>query len=100
MNLYIDDVREAPEGWAIARTYDDAIRLLSRWQYEIVSLDHDLGESMTGYDILRTMDEGVVHCPQEIWLHTYNPVGRARMAQVLRRMLGEGRVRCRPKDLP
>lgn len=50
MNLWLDDVRPAPEGWHWATTARDAIAFLhaesrSGQKIEAVSLDHDLGAS-------------------------------------------------------
>jgi hypothetical protein len=90
MNLWIDDVREEPEGWAVARTYADAYRLLGRFPYEVVSFDHDLGDegSPTGYDLLCAIERGDLPCPPEIRIHSMNPVGRQRMAVVAQRLRG------------
>ena len=32
---YVDDVRPCPEGWALARTYDNAMNLLRRFEYDV-----------------------------------------------------------------
>jgi hypothetical protein len=84
MRLYLDDIRECPKGWILARTYAECIRLIDTEQVEEMSLDHDLGEEKTGYDILRYILDKVVDCkeyepPARIHLHTGNPVGRQRM---------------------
>ena len=47
MNLYVDDQRPCPPGWTIARTIDDAIRILSDGMtginpVEVVDMDHDI----------------------------------------------------------
>lgn len=52
MDLWVDDAKPAPEGVAVARTYDDALSMLRRFEYGTLYLDHDLGETRTGYDLL------------------------------------------------
>lgn len=44
MKLYVDDIREAPQGWTLARTISDAVTLIRNYSEEIteVSLDHDI----------------------------------------------------------
>lgn len=118
MNLWIDDVREPPDDtWAVARTYDEAWTLLRRYQYDVASFDHDLGDlrcascggdmyhyagcgagehgeriplPKTGYDLLLRVELGALNCPGEIRLHSMNPVGRRRMATVVDSMKRRG----------
>jgi len=90
MNLWIDDVREPPPGYdAVARTYDDAYRLLQRYQYETVSFDHDLGDAgtSTGYDLLCAIEAGELRCPDRILIHSMNPVGHRIMRLVAERLM-------------
>ena len=42
MKLFVDDIRKCPEGWHLARTVTEAIRVLSTIEAEEVSLDHDI----------------------------------------------------------
>ncbi len=42
MKLYVDDLRRCPEGWELARTNTEAIRLLSTGYVEEISIDHDI----------------------------------------------------------
>lgn len=42
MKLFVDDIRMCPEGWDLARTNSDAIRMLSTGYVEEISLDHDI----------------------------------------------------------
>lgn len=87
MNLWVDDVKAAPEGWAVARTYDDAMKLLARYDYVTVALDHDLGDDgNTGYDILCAMERGEVRTPERLMIISLNPVGAARMKTVAERL--------------
>lgn len=42
MKLFVDDIRDCPDGWVPARTVTDAIRILATQKVEEVSLDHDI----------------------------------------------------------
>ena len=87
MNLWVDDMRDAPDAtWWIARNYADAIRLLQTKQVSVISLDHDLGEERSGYDVACWIEDAfLLHRvpPPEIRIHTANPVGRARIQLVV-----------------
>lgn len=93
MNLYVDDVRPCPEGWALARTYEDAMRLLRNYEYDVVSLDHDLADEhyagsygefdRTGYDIMCAIERGEVKQPREVVCHSWNPVGRQNIERAI-----------------
>lgn len=81
MKLYVDDVRTPDdETWVIARNYWDAIHILENCDVSILSLDHDLGDGPTGYDIIRWLDEGLhmhgIFPPKTIFCHSANPVGK------------------------
>ena len=89
MRLYVDDLRPVPEDWLIARNYDFAIRVMTLLPLTAISLDHDLGEGKTGYDIAKWMVEHNV-CPQHIYCHSANPVGRFNILQLLEHYAPEG----------
>ncbi len=106
MKLYIDDIREAPEGWTLARTINEAINIISMYGQEItdISLDHDIshqvkvGEVSRPYPCNETF-KAVAHYIVTFWtlefyrdktikfpnitLHTANPVGAERMEAIL-----------------
>ena len=88
INLYVDDLRDCPEGFQVARNFNEAINYLKNYQVEILSLDHDLGEDSegnllpTGYDIVKYMCEHGLRA-NKIYLHTDNPVGRDNMYHTL-----------------
>lgn len=42
MKLFVDDIRACPEGWVLARTVTESIRILATQSVEEVSLDHDI----------------------------------------------------------
>ena len=98
--LYVDDIRNPPDiqgvSWDIARSFLDAIEKLSNIDYDGVSLDHDIasydenGREMTGYDIALWLAERKYnnkYVPQNIQVHSANPVGRERIEGVIKRYL-------------
>lgn len=75
MKLWIDDLRDPPEGWFWAKTSDVAIRTLAMQTYDTVSFDHDLGgDDTTRRVVMWLCDTGA--WPETIYVHTANPVGR------------------------
>ncbi|QQE81192.1 cyclic-phosphate processing receiver domain-containing protein [Alicyclobacillus sp. SO9] len=82
MKLYLDDLRESPDGFVIVRDYEECILLLEQCDVSTLSLDHDLGEEKTGYDVAKWIVEHG-RWPSSIYLHTSNPVGRDNMYQLL-----------------
>lgn len=107
--LYLDDVRTpTTENWKVVRNYDEFvsdIMLNGLENYEVISLDHDLGEESmyeyytnvknnftlnydnivnekTGMDcakflVSKSMEKGIP-LPQ-IYVHSANPIGSANM---------------------
>lgn len=83
--LWVDDTKPAPSGCAVARTYDDALRLLSRYSYTKLYLDHDLGEeaiNRTGYDLLQVLIS-LNKVPPEVECISWNPAGRKRIEDAM-----------------
>lgn len=85
--LWLDDERQPYAPWFKGtihwcRTVEEAIQVLRTMPIDIVSLDHDLGQEKTGYDLVKWMEE------QDVWpycvrIHTMNPVGRENIARAL-----------------
>jgi hypothetical protein len=74
--LWVDDSKPVPDGvGAVARTYDDALRLCRRFRYSSLYLDHDLGEERTGLDLLRQLKSEEC-CPPTVVCISWNPAGR------------------------
>ena len=88
INLYLDDLRDCPEGFVIARTVEAAIYYLENYQINILSLDHDLGVDEqgnlhpTGYDLVKYICEKGLRA-EKIYIHTDNSVGRENMYNTL-----------------
>lgn len=82
LSLWVDDCKPCPEGYAVARTYDHALQMLRSYDYAELYLDHDLGESRTGYDLLMELiRENRV--PPRVECISWNPVGRKRIEGAL-----------------
>jgi len=105
INLYVDDLRDVPAGFRVARTCQDAILFLKNYPINILSLDHDLGEDEqgnllpTGDDLVNwIIEHGATRSKliiNRIYLHTDNPVGRDRMYKALVRAKERGFIHSR-----
>lgn len=88
LDIWVDDCKPAPTGCAVARTFEDALRMLRRFDYRTLYLDHDLGEVRTGYDLLLLLiKENRV--PPRVECISWNPVGRKRIMDALQAMNGD-----------
>ena len=87
MKLFVDDVRNPPDDtWVVCRTFDEAISHLNNGVTEI-SLDHDLGEDKTGYDIAKYIERLAYEnkLGRIKWaIHSANPVGRQNIERALK----------------
>lgn len=88
INLYVDDLRDCPDGFIISRTVEQAKYYFESYNIGILSLDHDLevdekGNLLpTGYDLVKYICcEGLR--ADKIYLHTDNSVGRDNMYYTL-----------------
>lgn len=88
--LWVDDLRPVPNEYRDnyevrwARDYDEAVAELHRFRYDVICLDHDLGEGPTCYDLCKYIIAKHIYC-SEYRIHTSNPVGRKNMTELLRR---------------
>lgn len=92
MRLYVDDMRQAPEGWVSVKTAQEAIEILKTGAVEELSLDHDLGaeENGTGYNVLLWIEAAVGErgfVPPILHIHTANPPAHDKMTQALNRIM-------------
>lgn len=95
--LWVDDERKIPfEYNCVVRDYDNAIKLIDKQWENIrhISLDHDLGEAKTGYDIACWIEKEVAigrYAPFSIAVHSANPVGAKKIMSAIdniNRMIG------------
>ncbi|KOO48101.1 hypothetical protein AMD00_19065 [Viridibacillus arvi] len=89
INLYVDDLRDCPKGFTIARNVGEAIQYIEKYKIHILSLDHDLGEDengnllLNGYDLVKYICENGLRA-DKIYIHTDNGVGRENMFHTLK----------------
>lgn len=79
MKIWVDDIREPPDGWAWCLTSQQAINWLEVANRGVIfieemSLDHDLGGDDTTRPIVLWMCENNFW-PTEVYVHSANPVG-------------------------
>lgn len=86
MKVWLDDVREMPPYFTHhAKTAEEAIALLQTNQVEMISLDHDLGTILTGYDVAKWIEQHAHTLnPIKFKIHTLNPVGAHNIKLALR----------------
>lgn len=109
MKLWLDDIRPAPIGWTLATHAASALQHLLTGQVIEASLDHDLGWCDTCSELAK-LEGGIIlnpvivnQCPhvpqgselakwmveQDAWpkeritIHSWNPDGARRMANIL-----------------
>jgi hypothetical protein len=88
INLYVDDLRDCPEGFMLARNYEQAKHYFQDYEIGTLSIDHDLGADEkgnllpSGYDLVKYFCEKGFRA-DKIYLHTNNVVGRENMYSTL-----------------
>ncbi len=111
MKLWLDDVRQAPEDWFWAKSFEEALEILSvlpRDQFTHASLDHDLAfqgitelemealpqeiyvaqlvaADKNGNHLVLWMIENDVWPTTELSVHSANPAGAFRMVANINR---------------
>lgn len=88
MKIWLDDLREAPEGYVHIKSVNEAKDfIMQHSDIELLDLDHDLGDfAKDGGDaieLLKWLIETGRTCP--VKLHTMNPVGRQNMQALIDR---------------
>jgi hypothetical protein len=74
--LYLDDLRDCPEGFILARSSKDAITIVEiRGMPEFISLDHDLGNDDISMVFLKWLSNNFDKPSFEYIVHSANPVG-------------------------
>jgi hypothetical protein len=79
MKVFLDDVRDCPDGWVLCRTAEEAIDMIRTGDVTKISFDHDLGTELTGYDVAKEIEylvaNGEIKDVPEWYIHSQNPVG-------------------------
>ena len=88
MKLYLDDIREAPEGWVRTHTCQETIDILGSNEVDEVDLDFHLdGDIFNGHDVILWIKEQVkinfkYRCPY-IYVHTADMSARKSMIDTI-----------------
>jgi len=89
IKLWVDDVRPMPNEYnKHAKTAKEAIETVRQGNVIIMSLDHDLGEGGSGYDVaceIEKLAHDNVIMPIVWRVHSMNPVGRDKIIAALRK---------------
>ena len=92
MKIWIDDLREAPIGYAWARSTNEAIRIIKTAvkndvYIDLIDIDHDAGDfASDGGDYIKVLDfleRKMLDIP--IRIHSMNPVGKQNMRNIIKR---------------
>lgn len=89
VNLYLDDLRDCPDGFVVARSVEEALNIMKNHDIGILSLDHDMGVNKngelmkSGYDLVKIICESGDFQIDKIYIHTDNVVGRENMYKTL-----------------
>ena len=94
VNIYLDDVREAPSCFIHTKTVEETINLLKKHNgnIDILSLDNDLGEGLPeGRKVLDWIDEQCYSnpdyiLPDKIMVHSDNGPAVAYMWSVIKKL--------------
>jgi len=76
IDLWVDDLREPPEGWVWVKTAYKAQEIIVANKVDRLSLDHDLGGTKTIMPLVDWLCRNPDHLPDTIYVHSSNPVGR------------------------
>ncbi len=97
MKVYLDDLRETPDGWTRTYSVADTIALLKRGGVTEISLDHDLGQTSdgvdlpSGYEVLTWIEWEVAtmsdYTPPIIHIHSANAAAVKRMKAAVDQIL-------------
>jgi len=90
---YSDSFEQVKENIiSVARTGEEGIKLLECFKYDLLLLDHDLGEGMNGMAVIRWLEDYPQHLPPKVYLVTLNmPMGYV-MLETLQRWFKEGKI--------
>ena len=99
MKLWLDDTRKPPDtSWYWCFDVEDAKALLYDEEVTEQSLDHDLGPGNSDGHTLLVWEHDHGKVPYHTIIHSWNPVGSARMAAFLQDH--DYRVVCEPDKRP
>ncbi|MFT9599525.1 cyclic-phosphate processing receiver domain-containing protein [Mesobacillus sp.] len=75
ISVFLDDYRQAPEGYVLAETIDECLILLKNYEIDHLSLDHDLASyTRNGLMLVKIMVEKQLFA-NRITIHSANSTG-------------------------
>lgn len=83
--LLIDDVRDF-NCERTCRTVKEGIEALQEESWDVLFLDHDMGLTESGMDVLIWLEANLRYLPKEIRVITMNPVARPIMEERVRQL--------------
>lgn len=86
MKIILDDRRYVPSNspYNVVRNYEDCVEMIRLFRkISFISLDYDLGEGKTGYDVLVYMAENDIEV-KHINIHSDHSVGAPKMWEYVR----------------
>lgn len=99
--LWVDDIRQAPDDtWMVARSITSAVNAIQHFEFEEISLDHDISHQVSVGELSRPYPCPECFCPvawllkEKMWgreaserpritIHTSNPVGAVELEAIL-----------------
>lgn len=92
--LLIDDLKDI-QADRVARNYADGIKALQEEHWDVLYLDHDLGDfsgpggrELDGNSVMCWLEQNPQHLPGEVIIVSRNPVGRQRIASMIWKLYG------------
>ena len=89
MNIWLDDIRQAPEGWVHVHNLDelDALvkKLGEKFEIDVMSFDYHLAHPKRGIDVMKYLADLCAqektrrYWPKEVRYHTNDPKGEEEM---------------------
>ena len=95
MNVYMDDIRHGPDvgawkdgmldwmDWIIVRSVENTKSLLKMGVVDKLSLDHDMGSVINGYDLVKWMVDTGNWPKGVITIHSENIIGSKNMQALI-----------------
>lgn len=104
MKLWVDDIRNAPDDtWTVARTASSAIRAIARFNFDVISLDHDIshqvavGSLSRPYPCEETFQAVAYFIAEKYWTHRPLPSTEDEYKFQVRQTLSVARPLAGPK---
>ena len=89
VKIWVDDVRQAPDGYVWCRSVNETIAVMKRNPVDVLDMDHDAGDyAKDGGDYIRILDWLESHPeinPPTIRIHSMNPVGVENMRRIIQK---------------